>query len=194
MFYLLLAVFIIFVIGCLLGSYQVQARGRLVKRTWHIQIRLMCAGKIFGLHWSDCSDRPRTVHFILFWIPFSFSPGSGKRQKKNELKQKGIVSIIRRGKQLKRMVPLTTQIRHLVHVRSCQVQGETHFNPAITGLIYIFTQIMNFFDITPQIQLQPCFFPGDSSVSGIIDLQFSGLSLFILALKEWRTWRTMSKA
>jgi hypothetical protein len=194
MFYLLLAVFFIFVIGCLLGSYQVQATGRLFKGTWHIQIRLMCAGKIFGLNWSDCSDRSRTVHFILFWIPFSFSQKIGRHQKKNERKQKGISSIIQRGEQLKRMIPLTRQIRQLLHIRNCQIQGETHFDPAITGLIYIFTQINHFFNITPQIQLRPCFFPGDSSVSGIIDLQFSGLSLFILALKEWRTWRTMSKA
>jgi hypothetical protein len=194
MFYLLLAVFFVLIIGCLLGSYLVQVRCRLIRETWTVQIRLMCTGKIFGLNWSACSGRPHAMQFILFWIPISFTPRAGRPQKKNKPeKRRGLSPIIRRGKQLKRMAPVTSRIRRLITIRRCEIQGETHFDPAVTGLIYLVTQMMYFFNIKPQIQLQPCFFPGDSSVSGAIDLQFSGISVFILAMKEWKTWRTVSK-
>ena len=92
------------------------------------------------------------------------------------------------------MGPVTSKFRRLLHIRHCRIQGETHYDPAITGLIYTFIQVMRYFNIVPQVQLSPRFYPGDSSISGVLDLQFSGMSLFILILREWKTWKAVAKA
>lgn len=160
---------------------------------WHIEVRLMCAGRVFGLNWREYSDQPQKLRLILFWVPFSLKRRQRIKEKKSE-KKRGMTPIRHRWTQLKKMGPVTCEIRRLLHIRHCRIHGETHWDPAITGLIYTLIQVIRYFNIVPQIQLRPCFYPGDSSISGVLDLQFSGMSLFILVLKKWKTWKAAAKA